>query len=228
MMGSEHFNEVFFEDVRVPARQPHRRREPRLVHRHDDARPGTQLHQPRSHDAEHALRAHRLRALSRRCAPARNSATSSPNARIEFEIGRWLCYRVARDAGEGKIPNSEASVSKVFGTELQRQMGITGLRVVGMPGLLEPDAARAAPGPHRTLGDGGAELHHRRRHQRSEPQHRGHQGPWAAAGLGAVRFLERPPAARAPVASSLRRRHSRLEARDAQDRRSIGGSTLRA
>jgi alkylation response protein AidB-like acyl-CoA dehydrogenase len=40
---------------------------------------------------------------------------------------------------EGKVPNSEASVSKVFGTELQRQMGITGMRVLGMAGQLEPD-----------------------------------------------------------------------------------------
>lgn len=31
-----------------------------------------------------------------------------------------------------------ASVSKIFGTELQRQMGITGLRVLGLPGMLEP------------------------------------------------------------------------------------------
>jgi alkylation response protein AidB-like acyl-CoA dehydrogenase len=62
---------------------------------------------------------------------------------LEFEIGRWLCYRVAQMQSEGKIPNAEASVSKIFGTELQRQMGITGLRVVGMPGLLEPGSPLA-------------------------------------------------------------------------------------
>ena len=38
MAGSHDFNEVFFDNVRVPKREPDRRREPRLVHRHDDAR----------------------------------------------------------------------------------------------------------------------------------------------------------------------------------------------
>jgi alkylation response protein AidB-like acyl-CoA dehydrogenase len=62
---------------------------------------------------------------------------------LEFEIGRWLCYRVAQMQSEGKVPNSEASVSKVFGTELQRQMGITGLRVLGLPGTIEPGSPYA-------------------------------------------------------------------------------------
>jgi alkylation response protein AidB-like acyl-CoA dehydrogenase len=57
---------------------------------------------------------------------------------IDFELGRWLCYRVAQMQSEGGNPNYEASISKVFGTELQRQMGITGLRVVGLPGQIEP------------------------------------------------------------------------------------------
>ena len=62
---------------------------------------------------------------------------------MEFEIGRWLCYRVAQMQSEGKVPNSEASVSKVFGTELQRQMGITGMRVLGMAGQVEPPSKYA-------------------------------------------------------------------------------------
>jgi alkylation response protein AidB-like acyl-CoA dehydrogenase len=57
---------------------------------------------------------------------------------IDFEIGRWLCYRVAQMQSEGMVPNAEASVSKIFGTELQRQMGITGVRVLGMAGQVEP------------------------------------------------------------------------------------------
>lgn len=57
---------------------------------------------------------------------------------VDFELGRWLCYRVAEMQSKGLVPNYEASISKVFGTELQRRMGITGLRVVGMPGQVEP------------------------------------------------------------------------------------------
>jgi alkylation response protein AidB-like acyl-CoA dehydrogenase len=62
---------------------------------------------------------------------------------LQFEIGRWLCYRVAQMQSEGKVPNSEASVSKIFGTELQRQMGITGMRVAGMAGMIEPGSKYA-------------------------------------------------------------------------------------
>ena len=66
---------------------------------------------------------------------------------MEFEIGRWLCYRVAEMQSKGKVPNSEASVSKVFGTELQRQMGVTGMRVLGMAGQVEPpDVGRDTAG----------------------------------------------------------------------------------
>jgi len=57
---------------------------------------------------------------------------------IDFELGRWLCYRVAAMQSRGLVPNYEASISKVFGTELQRQMGITGLRIAGMAGQVEP------------------------------------------------------------------------------------------
>ncbi|MEX2080344.1 MAG: acyl-CoA dehydrogenase family protein, partial [Dehalococcoidia bacterium] len=57
---------------------------------------------------------------------------------MEFEIGRWLCYRVAEMQSRGLVPNYEASISKVFGTELQRQMGVSGMRVIGMAGQIEP------------------------------------------------------------------------------------------
>ena len=62
---------------------------------------------------------------------------------MEFEIGRWLCYRVAEMQSQGKVPNYEASISKVFGTELQRQMGISGMRVLGMAGQIEPPSKYA-------------------------------------------------------------------------------------
>src|SRR5690606_25280081 len=84
--------------------------------------------------------------LARQTAALRNRAEirhELAERYLEFEIGRWLCYRVAQMQSEGKVPNSEASVSKVFGTELQRQMGITGMRVLGMAGQFEPGTGYA-------------------------------------------------------------------------------------
>ena len=143
MMGSEHFTEVFLEDVRVPR----------------DCLIGeenrgwyiatTTLDQERSSINRVVMTRSTLTALIdyARANPAIGRRTEIRHELAErylqFEIGRWLCYRVAQMQSEGKVPNSEASVSKIFGTELQRQMGITGVRVLGMPGLIEPGSEYA-------------------------------------------------------------------------------------
>jgi alkylation response protein AidB-like acyl-CoA dehydrogenase len=144
MMGSEHFTEVFLDEVRVPA----------------DCLIGeenrgwyiatTTLDQERSSINRVVMTRSTLMALIEyvRGVPALRGRAELRHELAErylqFEIGRWLCYRVAQMQSEGRVPNSEASVSKIFGTELQRQMGITGMRVLGMPGLLEPES-RYAP-----------------------------------------------------------------------------------
>jgi alkylation response protein AidB-like acyl-CoA dehydrogenase len=136
VMGSAHFNEVFLEDVRVPV----------------DCLVGeenrgwyiatTTLDQERSSINRVVMTRSTLariieyvkgRTSLRRRAEIRHELAER---HMEFEIGRWLCYRVAEMQSKGLVPNYEASISKVFGTELQRQMGITGLRVLGMPGQL--------------------------------------------------------------------------------------------
>ncbi len=138
MMGSDHFCEVFLEDVRVPV----------------DCRIGeenrgwyiatTTLDQERSSINRIVMTRSTLYALVdyvretsalRQRPEIRNELADRA---IDFELGRWLCYRVAEMQSKGVVPNYEASISKVFGTELQRQMGITGIRVAGMPGQVEP------------------------------------------------------------------------------------------
>ena len=143
MMGSHHFTEVFLEDVRIPR----------------DCLIGeenrgwyiatTTLDQERSSINRVVMTRSTLGALidyvkGVPVLKARAELRHELAERyLEFEIGRWLCYRVAQMQSEGKVPNSEASVSKIFGTELQRQMGITGLRVIGLPGTLEPGSKYA-------------------------------------------------------------------------------------
>jgi alkylation response protein AidB-like acyl-CoA dehydrogenase len=142
LMGSHHFSEVFFDDVRIPA----------------DCLVGeenrgwyiatTTLDQERSSINRIVMTRSTLYALIdyvREHPHLRRDEIRHELAEryLEFEIGRWLCYRVAQMQSEGRIPNAEASVSKIFGTELQRQMGITGLRVLGLPGQLEPGSRHA-------------------------------------------------------------------------------------
>ncbi len=62
---------------------------------------------------------------------------------IEFHAGRLLAYRVASMQARGQVPNAEASMSKMYGSELQQRLANTGLQIVGLAGQL--DGGRWAP-----------------------------------------------------------------------------------
>ncbi|MEK7682066.1 MAG: acyl-CoA dehydrogenase family protein [Chloroflexota bacterium] len=63
---------------------------------------------------------------------------------IEFQVGRLLAYRVAWQMSQGKHPNHEASMSKVFGSELSQRVTAIALQVMGLAGQLGP-GSRWAP-----------------------------------------------------------------------------------
>ncbi|HUF53683.1 MAG TPA: acyl-CoA dehydrogenase family protein [Dehalococcoidia bacterium] len=62
---------------------------------------------------------------------------------LEFQIGRLLAYRVASMQARGQVPNAEASISKVFGSELQVRLADAAIAIVGLAGALTSDSARA-------------------------------------------------------------------------------------
>lgn len=66
--------------------------------------------------------------------------------RIEFTVGRILAYRVAWMQGRGLVPNSEASVAKLYSTELQSRFAVAALGMLGAGGLLARGSARAPLG----------------------------------------------------------------------------------
>ena len=57
---------------------------------------------------------------------------------IEFQAGRLLAYRVASMQARGQIPNAESSMSKLYGSELQQRLAGAGMEIMGMGGQLEP------------------------------------------------------------------------------------------
>jgi alkylation response protein AidB-like acyl-CoA dehydrogenase len=57
---------------------------------------------------------------------------------IEFNIGRLLCYNVAWNIDQGKIPNYEASVCKVFCTQYEKKLSDIATQIMGLYGLLLP------------------------------------------------------------------------------------------
>ena len=146
MADRHHFNEVFFEDVRVPASNMVGEENRgwyvatttldfersgisrvvsgvRLLGELTDlaSKPGPDGRRP---DEDIRVR-HRIADLQ-----------------IGFTVGRWLAYRVAWMQSQGLVPNQEASMSKLFGTAVNQQLAGM-INMLGLHGQLAGDAERA-------------------------------------------------------------------------------------
>jgi hypothetical protein len=59
---------------------------------------------------------------------------------IDLEIGRLFAYRVAWLLGKGTIPFAEASMTKIFTSELERRLANTAMQILGLYGPLDKGA----------------------------------------------------------------------------------------
>lgn len=142
MVGEHHFNEVFFDEVRVPKSAligEKNRGWYQIAAQLDFERGGLERlisNYPLFRDAlEHARKSGLTRDPRVRDRLARLS--------LELEVGRLLVYKVAWLAGLGKVPNWQAALSKCFGTELEQEIGETVLALLGPHGLLLSGTPRA-------------------------------------------------------------------------------------
>ena len=62
---------------------------------------------------------------------------------IEYEVGRMLAYRVAWLLSQKRIPNYEASMSKAYGSEWTQRVARTGMSLVATNGLTRSAEERA-------------------------------------------------------------------------------------
>jgi len=60
---------------------------------------------------------------------------------IDLEIGRMFSYRVAWLLGQGIVPFAEASMTKIFTSELEQRLANTAMMVLGLYGPLDGDKA---------------------------------------------------------------------------------------
>jgi len=60
--------------------------------------------------------------------------------RIELEIGRLFMYRVALVMDEGKAPNWESSLAKAYGTAFEQRVASTAIEILGLYGQLSPQS----------------------------------------------------------------------------------------
>jgi alkylation response protein AidB-like acyl-CoA dehydrogenase len=62
---------------------------------------------------------------------------------IAVEVCKLISYNIAWMQGQGMVPNKEASMGKVMGTELQQQVSTLGMKMLGLHGQLEKDSKYA-------------------------------------------------------------------------------------
>jgi alkylation response protein AidB-like acyl-CoA dehydrogenase len=140
MAGRHNFNQVIFDDVRVPARNlvgEENRGWYVAVTLLDFERSGIDY----SSNGRRLLDdTWRYAADTRRDGQVLSQVPWVRNQMvdryIECEVARLIAYNVAYMQGEGLVPNKEASMSKVFGSETVQRVTETCMEVLGMYGFL--------------------------------------------------------------------------------------------
>jgi alkylation response protein AidB-like acyl-CoA dehydrogenase len=86
------------------------------------------------------------RAHGRRDEAAHSVRMELADRAIETEVAIVLSYRVATMQAKGLVPNQEASITKLYGSELAQRIARTGVKVAGLYGQLRAGSACAADG----------------------------------------------------------------------------------
>ncbi|MGE3855433.1 MAG: acyl-CoA dehydrogenase family protein [Dehalococcoidia bacterium] len=156
MDGGTDLAEVFFDDARVPATNlvgDEGRGWYQVTETLDRARAGVEAFAEGKANLERLVRAAK---------DERSMIAQSPNARyeladrwIELEVGYQVAYRVPYLQAQGEEPNHEASVSKLYGSELTQRIANTGMHLLGPASQLSPGS------PYARLGGAFARLYTR-------------------------------------------------------------------
>jgi len=150
MAGSQTFNQVFFDNVRVPARN-------RMGEENRGWYIGTTTldFERSSIGSAVGIRKSLEGYLAyARAFPQHVSFASRPSLKREFAerwieagVAKLLSYRVVTLQARGQIPNYESSMTKLYASELGQRIATLGLHMLGMGGqILE------RRGPHARLG----------------------------------------------------------------------------
>ena len=174
-MGDQHsFNEVFFEDVRVPVEQrvgEENRGWYHLAVALDFERSGIGAYAGGRRTIERFTSVVKERP---ELWEHRNTLRHELAERaLEVNVGTFLAYRVATMQAQGLVPNHEASASKLFGSELTQRLQLTGMHILGMSGMLRGASSRVPFDQAQVLPALGGE-HGRGGHERDPAQHHGH------------------------------------------------------
>jgi len=158
--GTEAWNDVFFDNVRVPKKYLVGEKDRgfyQVLHQLDYERSGMERlmgNYPLFEAVIQFAKDNRL---------AREPLVPSKLAQlqIEFEVGRLLIYRVALVMEEGRAPNWESAMSKAYATEFEKHLANVAMEVLGPYGQLK-SGSRLVPArgmaAHSYLGSKGYSL----------------------------------------------------------------------
>ncbi|MBA4180885.1 MAG: acyl-CoA dehydrogenase [Anaerolinea sp.] len=151
MLNNNSFNEVFFENARIPAKN-----------RLGEENRGwylatTTLDFERSGIAtsvSHQLIVKDLVQFAKDDARARARVAANPGLRLELaeraveaNVEALICYRIISMQSRGEIPNKESSIAKLYSSELDVRLSVTGMHLAGMDGQFwDHDDPRAMNG----------------------------------------------------------------------------------
>jgi alkylation response protein AidB-like acyl-CoA dehydrogenase len=142
LAGTQTFNEVFFEDVRVPVKN-------RIGEENRGWYVGTTtLDFERSSIGSAVGVRKQLEGLIRQAKEGKEASLQAPAVKREFvdrwieaEVAKMLSYRVVSMQAHGKIPNHEASMCKLFSSELSQRIANLSMHMYGMHGNVRNRAA---------------------------------------------------------------------------------------
>jgi alkylation response protein AidB-like acyl-CoA dehydrogenase len=148
MGGAKFFNEVFFDNVRVPAKN--------MIgeeHRGWYVATTTLDHERSAIGNTTGLRQQVDAMIQFAKEDATSTLKTNPLIRyqladrlIETEMARMLSYRVITMQNRGEVPNHEASMLKLYTSELQQRMASTYLHLIGNYGVLDSGSPSAPAG----------------------------------------------------------------------------------
>ena len=138
MAGAHNFNEVFFEDVRVPVRNrvgEENRGWYYIAVALDFERSGIVWYSGGRREMEDIFDV----ASARPELIVRNPGIRYEMAdrMVEINVGTYLAFRITSMQTRGVVANYEASVSRLFGGQLKQRIARTGLGLLGAYGMLE-------------------------------------------------------------------------------------------
>ena len=64
---------------------------------------------------------------------------------VQIQVSRMLSYRVIGMQAKGEVPNMEASLAKVYSVEVRSNVSLASMEIMGLFGQLDPAGGRAVP-----------------------------------------------------------------------------------